>query len=67
MHRALITHVERPNIVDALLTPFFIMPQGTWLYVFFPIMAANTFIIHSNNQIASELPDLQDQKLLTLR
>ena len=24
-------------------------------------------IMHSNDQIASELPDLQDQKLLTLR
>ena len=32
----------------------------------FPIMAANTMIMHSNNQIACELPDLQDQKLMTL-
>jgi len=33
----------------------------------FPIKVSNTMSMNSNNQIASELPDLQDQKLLTLR
>jgi len=33
----------------------------------FPTKAANTLIMHSNDQIAPELPDLQDQELLTLR
>jgi len=28
----------------------------------FPVRAANTLIMHSNDQIASEWPDLQDQK-----
>jgi len=32
----------------------------------FPMKAAKTLIMHSNDQIASELPDLQDQKSLTL-
>jgi len=32
-----------------------------------PIKAANTLNMHSNDQIACELPDLQDQKSLTLR
>jgi len=34
---------------------------------FFPIKAANTWIIYRNKHIAFDLPDLQDQKLLTLR
>jgi len=32
----------------------------------FPVKAANTLIIHRNNHIAFDLPDLQDQKSLTL-
>jgi len=34
MHHGLITHAERPKIVDAPLKPIFIMGQGTWLYLF---------------------------------
>ena len=33
----------------------------------FPIKTANTLIIYRNDHIAFELPDLQDQKWLTLR
>jgi len=34
---------------------------------FFPIKAANTLMIYRNDHIAFDLPDLQDQKMLTLR
>jgi len=33
MHRTLINHDQRPKIVDGLLTPIFMMGQGTFLYL----------------------------------
>ena len=33
----------------------------------FPIKAANTLIIYRNDHITFDLPDVQDQKSLTLR
>jgi len=36
------------------------------LVAFLPIKAANSFSLHHSNQVSYWLPDLQDQKLLTL-
>jgi len=43
--------------------------EGAWSVSlsFFPITAANTLIIYRNDHIAFDLPDIQDQKSLTLR
>ena len=40
--------------------------RGVWLS-FSPIQSANTLIIYRNDHIAFDLPDLEDQKSLTLR
>jgi len=39
----------------------------TVLLSLLPIKAANTCVMHNNDQVTGELPYLQDHKLLTLR
>jgi len=36
------------------------------LLAFLPIMVANTFSTHYNNQVPDQLPDIQDHQSLTL-
>jgi hypothetical protein len=56
----------RPKIIDSLLTLIFRMGAVAVMLSLLPIAGGKQLIMENNKQIASQLPDCQDQKWLTL-
>jgi hypothetical protein len=56
----------RPQIIDFLLMLIFRMGAVAITLSLLPIAAGKQLIIDNNKQIASQLPDCQDQKWFTL-